>query len=117
MPSITPDKFVNKGSQADRFFNESLRLGLLSNLSTVDFVTLNNTATAVNVIKKLQPDIYCKGPDYKNIRKMFLIEIKNEVNAIKSVNGKIVYTKISFSSSNLINKFYDLFFLRPKKIY
>ena len=58
--SITPDKFVNKGPGRP-FFNESLRLESLTNLSTVDFVTLNNTATAVNVIKKLQPDIYCKG--------------------------------------------------------
>jgi len=113
--SITPDKFVNKGPGRP-FFNESLRLESLSNLSTVDFVTLNNTATAVNVIKKLQPDIYCKGPDYKNHQKDVSGEIKNEVNAIKSVNGKIVYTKdITFSSSNLINKFYDLFSETQKK--
>tara|TARA_B100001063_G_C16766304_1_gene558853 strand:- start:1281 stop:2798 length:1518 start_codon:yes stop_codon:yes gene_type:complete len=113
--SISPDKFVNKGPGRP-FFNENLRLESLSNLSTVDYVTLNTTPTAVNVIKKLRPNIYCKGPDYKNHKKDVSGEITNEVNAIKSVKGKIVYTKdITFSSSNLINKFYDLFSESQKK--
>ena len=82
----------------------------LSNLRVVDFVTLNNTATAVNVIKKLRPHFYCKGQDYKNHKKDISGEIKNEVKAIKSVKGKIIYTKdITYSSGNLINRFYDLF--------
>ena len=88
----------------------------LSNLRVVDFVTLNNTATAVNVIKKLRPHFYCKGQDYKNHKKDISGEIKNEVKAIKSVKGKIIYTKdITYSSGNLINRFYDLFSVSQKK--
>ena len=113
--SITPDKFVNKGPGRP-FFNENLRMESLANLSIVDFVTLNNTPTAANVIKRLRPHAYCKGPDYKNHKRDVTGEIKNEVKAIKSVNGKIVYTKdITFSSGNLINKFYDLFSASQKK--
>ena len=113
--SITPDRFVNKGPGRP-YFNENLRMESLSNLSIVDFVTLNNSPTAVNLIKKLQPDIYCKGPDYRNHERDVSGEIKNEVNAIKSVKGKIIYTKnITFSSSNLLNNFYDLFSDSQKK--
>ena len=33
-------------------------------------------------------------------------EIKNEINAVKKIGGKIAHTKdITFSSSNIINKF------------
>ena len=76
----------------DHITSDKDRIKFLSSLEIVDYVVLNNTPTAVNIIKKLKPNIYSKGPDYKNIHKDITGEIKNEIKAIKEVNGKIVFT-------------------------
>ena len=63
--SVTKDKFVNKGP--NRPYNKDKdRVKFLSSLEIVDYVILNTAPTAVNIIKKIKPNIYCKGPDYKN---------------------------------------------------
>ena len=103
--SVTKDKFVNKGP--NRPYNKDKdRVKFLSSLEIVDYVILNNTSTAVNIINKLKPDIYSKGPDYKNIHKDITGEIKNEIKAIKKVNGKIIFTNDkTYSSSKILNSF------------
>lgn len=107
--TITPDRFVNKG-QSRPAFNEKLRLEAIAALEVVDYVSLNTSPTAVLPIQKLKPNIYCKGPDYKNSYNDISGQIKNEINAIKKVGGKIIYTgDITFSSSNLINKYGDIY--------
>lgn len=107
--SITPDKYVNKGPGRP-VFSEKQRAEALSHIKNIDYVTINNSPTAVSVIKKIKPKVYCKGPDYKNNKKDITGEIKNEIKAIKKCNGKIIYTKdITFSSSKLINEYSDLY--------
>ncbi len=104
--SLTPDKFVNKGPGRPAF-NEKLRLQAIASLDVVDYVVLNLTPTAVNIIKKLKPDIYCKGPDYKNQRNDISGQIKEEIKVIKKIGGRIIFTEsMTFSSSKLIN-YYD----------
>ena len=66
--SVTSDKYVNKGPGRPRF-NENDRALMLSSLSVVDFVVINNGPLAVNVISKLKPDFYVKGKDYTNKKK------------------------------------------------
>jgi len=103
--TLTPDQYVNKGPGRPAF-NEKLRLEGIASLDSVDYVALNTTPTAVNVIKKIKPDVYCKGPDYKNHENDISGQIKNEINAIKEVKGKVVYTNdITFSSTKLINQY------------
>lgn len=103
--SITPDKFVNKGPSRPAF-KESARLEMLASLEIVDFVYLNNGPSSVNVIKEFKPNVYCKGPDYKDNTKDLTNNIKLELKALRSVKGKIVYTSgQTYSSGNLINKF------------
>ena len=52
------------------------------------------------------PDIYCKGPDFKNQTEDITGKIFEEEDAIKSVGGVIKYTSgITFSTSSLLNKF------------
>ena len=103
--TLTPDIFVNKGPERPAF-NEKLRLEGIASLDSVDYVALNTTSTAVNVIQKIKPHLYCKGPDYKNHANDISGKIKDEINAIKKVKGKIVYTNdITFSSSKLINQY------------
>lgn len=103
--SVTPNKFVEKGPSRP-VFSEHLRAEALSHLNVVSAVVINSSGTAIDIIKKIKPNIYCKGPDYKKNSEDVTGEIKNEINATKSVGGKIHYTHgETFSSSKLINQF------------
>jgi len=114
--TITSDRYVNKGPKRP-LFNEQHRLEAVAALGAVDFVALSDNATAVNEIKKLKPNFYCKGSDYKNNKNDISGEITNEARATKKFGGKIVYTKdITFSSSKLINSFSDAFSLKQKTL-
>jgi len=106
--SVTPDEFVNKGPGRPAF-NTSLRLEALSELESIDYVVANNSPTAEEIIKAIEPNIYCKGPDYKDHSQDITGKITSEENAVKLVGGKILYTDdITFSSSSLLNKFGNL---------
>ncbi len=101
--SVTPDKFVRKGPNRP-IFPLNLRMQSLSALKSIDYVTANTTETAVNPILEIKPNIYCKGKDYRDEKSDHTQNIKREVKAIKSINGKINYTEDKlFSSSNIIN--------------
>ena len=103
--TLTPDIYVNKGPKRPAF-NEELRVEAIAALNVVDFVALNSSPTAINVIEKIKPNIFCKGSDYKNHKNDISGQIKNEINAVKKIGGKIIYTNdITFSSSNLINHY------------
>ena len=104
--SITDDKFVNKGPK--RPFNKAnIRLKMLESLDIVDYVYLNSEFTSVNVIKKLKPNFYVKGPDYKNNKNDITNAIKDESKAVKECGGKVVYTSDPIqSSSNLLNNYF-----------
>jgi len=107
--TISPDEFVNKGPNRPAFTTE-LRLETLASLDFVDFVASNNWPTAVETIKMLNPDIYCKGPDYKEQSDDITGKIKDEKEAVKFIGGVIRYTKdITFSSSSLLNKFGEIY--------
>ena len=103
--SVTSDRYVNKGPNRPAFIEEN-RLLALEALDIIDYVVLSKNPTSISVINELKPNIYCKGPDYKFQQNDVSGEIKNEIRAVKKNGGKIIYTKgITFSSSNLINKF------------
>tara|TARA_B100000795_G_scaffold268570_1_gene255793 strand:+ start:2687 stop:4204 length:1518 start_codon:yes stop_codon:yes gene_type:complete len=102
--TLTADKFVNKGPGRP-VFNETLRSEAIAALEAVDYVAINDSSTAVNPIKIIKPNVYCKGKDYKNPKDDITGEIKNEINAVKKNKGQVVYTQeLTFSSSRLINR-------------
>ncbi len=99
--SITSDTFVNKGPYRP-YFKENIRAKAVAALSIVDFVIINYSKTAVNAIKLLKPNLYVKGPDYKNQNDK---NLSLEKKAVNSIGGKIAFTSgQTFSSSNIINK-------------
>jgi len=107
--SITPDEFVHKGPGRPAF-STSLRLEALSALEPVDYVVANKWPTAEQIIKIIQPNFYCKGPDYKNHSEDLTGKIADEETAVKSFGGEIKYTDdITFSSSRLLNKFGNIY--------
>ena len=107
--TITDDKYINKGPGRP-YFKSKQRAEVLSSLESVDYVVINHDFTSTKIIKFLRPNVYCKGPDYINQKNDVTNEIKNEIRAIKSVGGKVVFTKDdTYSSSSLINQFSDLY--------
>jgi rfaE bifunctional protein kinase chain/domain/rfaE bifunctional protein nucleotidyltransferase chain/domain len=107
--TITPDEFVHKGPNRPAFTTE-LRLEALAALESIDFVAANKWSNAIETIKTLQPDIYCKGSDYKDHTEDITGKIDDEATTVKSIGGEIKYTEdITFSSSSLLNKFGDVY--------
>tara|TARA_B100001057_G_C22870379_1_gene958565 strand:- start:8779 stop:10302 length:1524 start_codon:yes stop_codon:yes gene_type:complete len=114
--TLTSDRHVNKGPGRP-VFNETLRCEAISALDAVDYVAINDASTAINPIKTLKPNIYCKGTDYKNFKDDITGEIKNELKELKKVKGKIFFTEeMTFSSSRLINRSTNFFSQKQKRI-
>ena len=112
--SITSDKNVNKGSGRP-IFNQNLRAEFLSSLSFIDAIYINESKTSEKLISTIKPDIYFKGPDYKNNQNDRTKNIYKEVALTKKFGGKVIYSNdITFSSSNLINT-YSNFFNKEQK--
>lgn len=73
-------KMLGKGD--DRPLNrQDDRMALLAALQSVDFVTLFEEKTPVELIKLIRPDIYIKGGDYE-------IETLEETKCVESWGGK-----------------------------
>ena len=111
--SLTSDKYVNKGPSRPAF-NQNLRSEVISSIEYVDAVFINNYETPINLINVIKPDIYFKGPDYKKTSTDRTGNIIKEINSVKKIGGKVLFSKdVTFSSSKLINNNYHLF--NPKQ--
>lgn len=107
--SITADEYVRKGLNRP-FFNQDMRSEALASLNCVDYVVIVSSESAVSAIKKIKPNIYCKGNDYKKLNNDLTGKIYSEKVAVESFGGKIVFTNdITFSSSSLLNESFDIF--------
>lgn len=101
--TVTPDRFVNKGPGRP-VFNESLRVEAIAALGCVDFVAINEWPTAVETIKKLEPNVYIKGSDYANREDDPTGMIYKEEDAIKSIGGRIHFTnELAFSTTEIMS--------------
>ena len=113
--SVTPDKFIQKGFDRP-YFNSEQRMESLASIEIIDFVILNNLTNAVDIIKKIKPDYYVKGPDYKNFKDDITGQIKKERQAVKKNGGRLVFTEDhTYSSSSILNQFGDTYNLSQKK--
>ena len=65
--TVTQDKFVKKGENRP-YFNISNRIKVIQSLKFVDFVCIGENETAIEIIRDLKPDFYCKGIEYKKKR-------------------------------------------------
>lgn len=111
--TLTEDKFVKKGPHRPAF-NEKLRAEAVAALDFVDYVAINKWPNAEETIKLLKPNIYAKGMDYSDPNLDHTKGIIAEKDAISGVGGEIKFTdEITFSSSNLINKYLPVF---PKDV-
>ena len=88
----------------------------LAALSYIDYVIINDNETSVNVIRKLKPNFYFKGKDYKKEKNDVTKNIILEKKALGS-NGKFLITNSEvFSSSKIINESFDIYNDQQKKL-
>jgi rfaE bifunctional protein nucleotidyltransferase chain/domain len=107
--SVTSDRYVNKGPWRP-VFAERLRAQTLASLEDVDHVIVNDAATAVELIRTLQPNAYVKGSDYEDASKDITGKINDEAAAVQEFGGRIEFThEESNSSSSLINRFFSTY--------
>src|SRR5450755_3598178 len=103
--TLTEDRYVNKGPHRPAF-PEALRAEAMAALEVVDFVAINRSATAVEAIAALKPDVYAKGPDYGVPGDDISGGILAEQQAVAANGGALGITNdITFSSSALINQY------------
>jgi rfaE bifunctional protein kinase chain/domain/rfaE bifunctional protein nucleotidyltransferase chain/domain len=107
--TLTPDRFVNKGTNRPAF-TELLRAETLASLGVVDYVAINRWPTAVETLRLLRPDTYCKGSEYRQNQVDAASNMLPEI-AVARENGIAVeYTEdIVFSSSQLLNRHFSPF--------
>ncbi|MGC6509588.1 MAG: PfkB family carbohydrate kinase [Myxococcota bacterium] len=107
--TLTEDQYVNKGPGRPAF-TEELRAEAIANVECVSFVAINRWPTAVETIKLLKPNLYVKGPDYKDPSGDLTGNILLEAEAARSVGGDIAFTEeITFSSSRLLVDHSDIY--------
>jgi rfaE bifunctional protein nucleotidyltransferase chain/domain len=107
--TVTDDPYVNKGPNRPAF-TAALRLESLAALCDVDLVALSASPTAIEAIGLVRPDVYVKGPDYRNAADDRTGGILAEERAVAAGGGRVHYTEdVAFSSSNLLNRFFPAF--------
>lgn len=105
--TITADKYVKKGPDRP-YFNHFKRSEMLASLSIVDKVCIVHESSAKDAIKNVQPNIYIKGNEYKNIKNDHTNKIGAEIFLVENFGGKIIYSdEETFSSSNLLNNYFS----------
>lgn len=100
--TLTGDPEIQKGDQRP-YIPESLRAENLAALMSVDFVHIDPSPTAVDVLAAVKPDVYVKGREYEHSRDPgFLAEQR----VVESGGGRIIFSsgEIVFSSSRLIEQ-------------
>ena len=103
--SITSDEYIKKGPMRPIHGNNE-RIKFLQSLKFIDFVFLANGESAVHSINLIKPDFYFKGSDYKDNKLDKTKKIFKEINAVKKIQGRIIYTEEKhMSSSKIINDF------------
>jgi rfaE bifunctional protein nucleotidyltransferase chain/domain len=89
--SVTSDRFVSERKGAGRpIFNEKLRAYSIAALESVDYVVISDFKRATEVIIRLKPSYYIKGPDFVQKTTPGITE---ERNAIKNNGGVMKYTR------------------------
>ncbi len=98
--SITGDPGINKG-QGRPLIPEELRAENLAALDCVDFVYIDPSPTALDLLQALHPDVYVKGKEYENNADPRFVA---ERQSVELGGGRVVFSSgdVVFSSTTLI---------------
>jgi rfaE bifunctional protein kinase chain/domain/rfaE bifunctional protein nucleotidyltransferase chain/domain len=99
--SLTADKHIHK-AQYRPFVPQDLRALNLAALEMVDYVIIDDEATPIANLARIQPDFFAKGYEYQS--NGVHPKTRQEVETIEAYGGEILFTPgdIVFSSSALI---------------
>jgi len=105
--TVTDEKHVNKGPGRP-CFNDALRTRTLAALECVDHVILVPFTAAVEAIRLVRPDVYCKGREYEDASNDVTGNIRDDVSEVHAHGGEIRYIgSVVFSSTKLLNRHFD----------
>ena len=105
--TLTSDRYVNKGPGRPEFTAE-LRAEMVASIGIVQFVAINDSPTAVTAINAIKPDVYVKGPDYRNQEDDRSGGIYEEQDAVEAHGGRLHVTSgETHSSTKLLNGHFD----------
>lgn len=106
--TVTPDRFVDKGPGRPAF-SEVLRAEAVSALDGVDAVAINEWPTAEETLRRLRPDVYAKGSEFRTLDDA-TGKIRKEAAIAAELGIRMEFIEdIVFSSSSLINRFFSSF--------
>lgn len=98
--SVTSDRFASK-APGRPVYPLSDRISMLKALQCVDRVVVSDAPTAVEVIREIRPDIYCKGIEYAGGKD----RIAEEVEAVEAIGGRVEFIDTpTMSSSSILNR-------------
>ena len=105
--TVTGEQFVNKGPGRP-YFNDQLRAQSLAALSCVGYVIVVPYPAAVEAIRCVRPDIYCKGREYEDQESDVTGNIADDIRVVNEVGGIVKYVgSVVFSSTRLLNNHFD----------
>lgn len=105
--TVTPDHYVNKGPHRP-VFEDRLRTQALASLDCVDFVAISQWPTAVEALKRLRPDVYAKGAEFRDRKTPEILQEEAEA-ATLGIQVQFIDDNVTSSSSYLINHFLSPF--------
>ena len=107
--TVTPDEFVNKGTNRPAFTG-SLRIEGIAALDVVDYVAINKWPTGSELLRLVRPDVFCKGGEYRERQIDADSALGPEIEVAQELGIRVEYTdEIAFSSSNLLNGHFSSF--------
>ena len=99
--SLTADKNINKGPYRPHV-PENIRAESLAALEVVDYVFIDEDASALPSIQALRPDYFAKGFEYSDQHHEATVA---EIAAVEAYGGEMVFTPgdVVYSSTKLLN--------------
>ena len=112
--SLTGDPHVGKG-EGRPYVPQELRAENLAALEFVDYVYINPTQTAVDLLAALRPDIYIKGREYEHNQHPGFLK---ERQTVESYGGRVIFSSgdVVYSSSHIIDNYAQRLDLEQEKL-
>jgi rfaE bifunctional protein nucleotidyltransferase chain/domain len=112
--SLTGDPHVGKG-EGRPYVPQELRAENLAALEFVDYVYVNPTPTAVDLLAALRPDVYIKGREYEHNQHPGFLK---ERQTVESYGGRVIFSSgdIVYSSSHIIDNYAQRLDLEQEKL-
>ncbi|HIF02354.1 MAG TPA: cytidyltransferase, partial [Nitrospinaceae bacterium] len=109
MVTLTADEYVNLGPGHPKF-GEKLRAETLAALECVDYIAINRSSIADNVIEAIQPYSFVKGGEYESTFNDSNGDHAKEKKALDAYGGLLKFTPHSnFDSPHLLNDHLEIF--------